>query len=236
VTPDGYLYTIGGKSLLLTDWNDIFIAVDSFVDFDYNFALPGTENAVVFDVGANIGDTALVFASNPRIEKVFSFEPLHSIHRRLQQNLGYNPEIKDKIQSYAFGLGDSDAVIRVKYPEGCAYCATGTEDWHDDKYANTIEEDMVIRDAVPVVAELLATLPQNVVRVMKLDCEGAEFSLLPHLAGHGLLREFSLVMMEFHRTDPNPLVAVLEQNGFVVFWQNSLVGLTGRLYAAKKQQ
>jgi len=97
VTPDGYLYTIGGKSLLLTDWNDIFIAVDSFVDFDYNFALAGTENAVVFDVGANIGDTALVFASNPRVEKVFSFEPLHSIHQRLQQNLCYNPEIKDKI-------------------------------------------------------------------------------------------------------------------------------------------
>ena len=92
---------------------------------------------------------------------------------------------------------------------------------------------MVIRDAVPVVAELLATLPSNVVRVIKLDCEGAEFSLLPHLSSHGLLREFSLIMMEFHRTDPNSLVTVLEQNGFVVFWQNSLLGLTGRLYAAK---
>lgn len=230
-TADGILCSLAGKSILLTDWNDIFITVDSFVDFDYGSAIPKDNDIAVFDIGANIGDTAIVFAANRQVRQVFSFEPLPSIYQRFMKNMDHNPALKHKVSPFPFGLGDSDATMRVAYPHGCAYCATSTENWHGDD-ASKVEENMTIRDAVPVITELLDTCTDTV-KVMKLDCEGAEFVLLPHLSKHGLLKHFSLLMMEFHRTDPAPLVEVLRRDGFTVFWQSSLVGLTGRLYAAK---
>jgi FkbM family methyltransferase len=234
MTQEGLLYSLQGKHLLLTDWNDIFIAVDNFVDFDYGFVLPEADSVLVFDVGANIGDTALVFATMQQVDKVYSFEPLPSIYARMQNNLRFNPDIAFKIKSFNYGLGVKDEAVDISYPSACGYCATVSEKWHDDVEQKTTET-MQIRDACPVIAELLHNTLSETRLVLKMDCEGAEFFLIPHLAAHGMLNKFSAVLMEFHRPDPAPLVTVLKQQGFTVFFSGSLVGITGRLYAAKNR-
>jgi FkbM family methyltransferase len=231
-TADGILYTLEGKSLLLTDWNDIFIAVDTFVDFDYGFGIPGGKEIIVYDVGANIGDTSIIFASMQHVKKVYSFEPLPGIFKRMEKNLYYNPEISHKVECFNLGLGKNNASIPVLYPSGCAYCATHTEQWHSD-IGNLTTEIMDIHDAVPILRELINKSPHDVTNVLKSDCEGAEFDLIPYLGENKILRHFSIILMEFHRTNPDPIIYTLEKCGFTVFWSASKVGITGRLYATK---
>lgn len=228
-TCDGILCNLQGKSLLLHDWNDIFIAVDSFVDFDYSISIPFENDIIIFDIGANVGDTAIVFASNPRVKKVFSFEPLQSVYQRMIKNIEYNHNIKDKIESFNFGLGSKYEQIDVSYPRGCAYCATSSENWHADNI-NNIKEKVIIHDAAIIINKLIYTF-NNEILAMKLDCEGAEFNIIPYLSEQKILKKFSLIMMEFHRTDPSIIVNALNKNNFTVFWLGSSVGTTGRLYA-----
>lgn len=59
---------------------------------------------------------------------------------------------------------------------------------------------------------------------MKLDCEGAEFILLPHLFRRGLLKDFSLIMMEFHQAAPPLLSLFCAKTGY-----SFLAGVTGWL-------
>ena len=60
--------------------------------------------AIVFDVGANIGSTALFFASkNPRAQ-IFSFEPHPDTYQKARTNIQLNAF--DKIHLFKQGLGD----------------------------------------------------------------------------------------------------------------------------------
>jgi FkbM family methyltransferase len=61
------------------------------------FALP--RDAVVFDVGANVGAMALAFAKQAPQGRVFAFEPTHDGFARLARNLALNPELAARIET-----------------------------------------------------------------------------------------------------------------------------------------
>lgn len=61
---------------------------------DIRFLLQGQKLETVFDVGANIGQTALTLARNFPESRVFSFEPIPSTFARLAQNTGREPRIE----------------------------------------------------------------------------------------------------------------------------------------------
>ncbi len=82
-----------------------YVYQEIFVDEVYSrdgIVLP--PDAVVLDVGANIGLFSLYIASRAPRARVVAFEPLAPIRRRLEANLGrYAPQVE------VFGIGLSDA-------------------------------------------------------------------------------------------------------------------------------
>lgn len=56
-----------------------------------------SENAIVFDVGANVGIMSLNFAQKTKHGKVYAFEPTHYAMSKMKRNLELNPEIASSI-------------------------------------------------------------------------------------------------------------------------------------------
>lgn len=64
------------------------------------------EGAVIYDVGANIGAISLNYAADPKVEKVYSFEPTDFAHEKLTKNISHNPELGKKIEVVKRFVGD----------------------------------------------------------------------------------------------------------------------------------
>lgn len=68
------------------------------------------DNAVVFDVGANIGMFSLFVGLNFRTAKIYSFEPLAPIYETLSENLSLYP-----VNARAYNIGFSDVAGTAEF-------------------------------------------------------------------------------------------------------------------------
>lgn len=62
-----------------------------------NKRLPLCQDAVIFDVGANMGAMAMQFAKRASSGRVYAFEPTFYAFERLQKNLSLNPDLAKRI-------------------------------------------------------------------------------------------------------------------------------------------
>ena len=70
--------------------------------------------------------------------------------------------------------------------------------------------------------------------MLKLDCEGAEYTILPYLSEKSLLDSVSLVAIEWHYKGPDMLVHLLEKNNFkVIHMESHKNNYTGMIKAVK---
>ena len=74
------------------------------------FSLP--EDAVVFDVGANIGGIALRFAQDVPHARVYAFEPTAYAYKKFLTNLSLNPELAARITPIQAFVSDQPAANR----------------------------------------------------------------------------------------------------------------------------
>jgi FkbM family methyltransferase len=70
------------------------------------------ENAVVFDVGANIGMFSLFIGARCPSAQVYAFEPVPEVFARLQQNID---ERELSVQPFNFGLSNRDQDVTFYY-------------------------------------------------------------------------------------------------------------------------
>ena len=79
--------------------------------------LPINENPVVFDVGANIGITALVFSTQFGDGcRVIAFEPHPLNYERLKKNVELDPDVGSRIETFSFGLSDRRERCHLSIP------------------------------------------------------------------------------------------------------------------------
>jgi FkbM family methyltransferase len=64
----------------------------------HNKLIPIPKDAVIIDVGANMGAMSLQFAKIASSGKVYSFEPTHYSMARLKRNISLNPELSARIE------------------------------------------------------------------------------------------------------------------------------------------
>jgi FkbM family methyltransferase len=66
------------------------------------------QNAIIFDVGANIGDTTLKFANQFPESQVFAFEPTDFAWKKLLRNIELNPDLSTSITPVKCFLSDTN--------------------------------------------------------------------------------------------------------------------------------
>lgn len=120
-----FIYGINGVRFFLPNYPEDFIQRLIVERHDYfegdtlrklDSYIP--EDAVILDIGANIGNHTLYWAKQNKIKKVYSFEPVKSTFEVLKTNVDLN-EFNNKVKLLNIGLSDqkTKAIIEIFHKE-----------------------------------------------------------------------------------------------------------------------
>jgi FkbM family methyltransferase len=210
--------------------DDLNLVNEIFLEKVYRIGLPVKTH--VIDIGMNLGLVAMQFASNPNVEKVYSFEPFPSTYRRALRNFALNPDLSAKISAANLGLGAATGAqeIRIKDTEDSGARSTLGADGDVSIQLQMIRAD----EAVARIIDEAAGAPV----IAKIDCEGSEYLIFEQLEAAGLLPKLTAFMVEWHPISAEKhqglLTEPLRKAGFVVFDRSPVVGGNqGMFYAAR---
>ncbi len=147
---------------------------------------PLTETSVVFDVGGFVGDFAQQIVDRFNAT-VFLFEPVRKYHEACVNRFAGNP----KVRCFHFGLADTDGTFRIS-------------DANDASSITRMDADAdseVV--AVRCFADFVAEQGIRGIDLLKVNIEGGEYPLLPHLLDRGLAPMIGDLQVQFHNFIPD---------------------------------
>jgi FkbM family methyltransferase len=157
-------------------------------------------NATVVDVGAGVGDTAILFALRGA-KRVIALEPYPSLYRKALVNVRING-VGDRVILVNAGLGPFDGEV----------CAE-MEDVHGYYLFNPSEKcDTKVR--MYTLRSLIRELGVERNSILKVDCEGCEYEAILRAASEDL-KVFDEIIIEYHNGYVE-LKRLLEDLGFSV--------------------
>jgi FkbM family methyltransferase len=149
--------------------------IDRFADVE-NW-LPNLHIGIVFDVGANIGQSARSYLANFPNAQIYCFEPVGATHRQLERQLrGYA-----NVRSFKLALG-AEAGPGTMVLEGSPdmfFLRRGAD------AVTTPDDAPVERVAVETLDNFCRSHAIDHIHYLKIDAEGADLDVL--LGGEGLL-------------------------------------------------
>lgn len=153
-------------------------------DFDFlRRFLP--ENAVVLDVGGNVGIFSLSLAQEKKNLQIFAFEPLPSTYAKMQANFRLNPRLAEKVKSYNKGLSKEvgEAVFYLPGASEAASLRPNEDAYYSIESTATGEytgqqKMQEVRCELDTVDHFCETNAIVSVHVLKCDVEGAEYDVL----------------------------------------------------------
>lgn len=153
------------------------------------------------DVGAWVGATSLFAAKKCGAVEAYECDPV-ALHR-LKNNISANPDTKGKIRLHEHAIGDADGFLRL-YSRALGNSETSIYNRHERKGSVVDCGETVltgVRDARTVFREQgYAGCDRTLV---KIDMEGAEFIILPHLA-EVIAESRNVWLISFHEKNINP--------------------------------
>jgi FkbM family methyltransferase len=161
----------------------------------------------IVDLGAAVGDFALLAAHCAPHGVIHAYEPQPDLFTRLAANLRHNAAAQ--VNAFAEAVGARTGPMTVM---------TGAT-WAPQLRASAA--DMHTATALTVagvtLADVVARLPGGVCDLLKIDCEGAEYEILP-AAAPALWPRIRRIVMEYHDGIAGhahgELVTLLEQQGY----------------------
>lgn len=199
---------------------DIGVVEETFINEEYSILRPYLKDAVVLDIGAYIGDSGIKFALYGA-KSIYSYEPHPEVYNLAMKNIKLN-NLTSKITLRNFGVGDKEVALTIKddqysLADACAYYGNNAKEYNNKgasiplglvnhpKYANI---ELKILPLNSIIHEL------GNIDVMKMDCEGAEFTAILSCPVE-TLRKIKVILMEYHN-DPEPLINYLKKANFEV--------------------
>jgi FkbM family methyltransferase len=232
IIKDGlFLICFNNITLNPTSSEEIFILEEIFVRGIYNYV--GNSELNVIDIGMNVGFASLFFASDKRVSKVYAFEPFTPTFNQALVNFGHNKFISHKIVPHNFGLGAEDKQLVVGYD----YENKGQVGIYGTRLVRSSimeKSDQVITiQSVSKALGMLFEQHSDEAFLIKMDCEGAEYSIIESMASGDLLSLVTVIIIEWHEKGPEPLLEKLRQFGFSAFSQREPHKEIGMIYAFK---
>ena len=207
--------------------NTLWTGYSVFCRDEYSFF--DKEPYIVIDIGLNLGFTSLRLATEDYVVKVYGFEPFTPTYKLAVDNLNKNPKYARKIEIFNFGLSDKDGSLDIHYNPDLPGSMSTIKDRFEDAEAVEVVQ---LKKASTVLEPILAKHTEKV--FVKIDCEGAEKEIIPELAKSGILKKVSLINMEWHFENPQKLIDILKNEGFVVVCHHDNFDELGMIIAFKK--
>lgn len=221
INENGYIFAnINGLRILLRDSNQVAILNEVYGDRTYQFDI-NYKNIVVIDIGMNVGMASLLFACKDNVKKVYGFEPVKETYELALNNFKMNELQSKKIRAYNYGLGDGEDEFEIFYDPinlGGSACCNKTSIEDSKKQNNLKKCSIQIKDASDEISKVMSGNAKCKF-VCKIDCEGAENSIIKRLDEKNILENISLVIMEWHNEKKDEIIEKLKNKGFCVFTQ-----------------
>jgi FkbM family methyltransferase len=196
-----YFVFLGGKSrnksgyIRLNKWKIKVLDPLSFVwqyyeiFYEQGYLFPNkNENLVIYDCGSNIGLSILFFSEKYPQARIIAYEPASTVFKVLQENILSNIVKNDKIQM------NSQAVWVAKGMRSF-YQGTGSDAGNFDQFGPEIETIQTVD-----LCEILQN--ETFIDFLKIDIEGAENKVIPHLAP--VLHKIGALFIEYHSRPESP--------------------------------
>jgi len=209
---------------------DVWSIKETFLDRFYEkYGFTIQPHWKIIDIGAGIGDYTLYAAvTQPNIQ-VFSFEPYHPSFVLMQENLRLNTVTNAQVFNDAIGAASGELMLDLTSGEPLQFQSYL-------KQAVNIEKSLSVRSLS--LADAFAMLEIDSCDLLKLDCEGAEYSIL-FGTPQPVLELIQRVVMEYHdnmvQYNHNDLTRFLNERGFrVETFPNPVHSHLGYLRAIRK--
>jgi FkbM family methyltransferase len=181
------------------------------------YSLP--KKAIIFDIGANVGSMALVFAQLAPEGCVYAFEPTHYAFKKLRQNMSLNPVLAERITAIQSFVSDQS---------GPADDMKAYSSWKVDGSAlnkHPLHGGMIKNtEGIPAVTldDFCAARQISRVELIKIDTDGHELQVLAGarkiLARHApcLVFEMGLYSLNEHQIGFEQYFNYLKSLGYVL--------------------
>ena len=228
LTKQGVLIAKDGINIFgVSPWHSLVGCKEILIDGEYSF--DDKSNYIMIDIGLNIGITSLHFASKHNIKKIYAYEPFRSTYLQAQNNLKLNKSISDKIVPNNFGLSNKDEQLEFYYNEKLPGAMSTSREVFNNK--NLTKEKVLLKEAAKVLKPIFDKHNEKV--FIKMDCEGAEYLIIPNLNSSNLLKNVDVIILEWHKGNPKDLIRILNDNNFICFPEGSFDSELGKIRAIK---
>lgn len=178
-----------GIKMIMDNGQEFCAINEAIIGKNYELGL-GNDNYCVIDIGANVGDTALYFASLKEVNTVYAYEPFRSSFDKALKNAELNPSLSNKIQLFNIGISDENAELLVNTPEDTFGVSINDVQKGQDK--------IIIKEASELLGPIINTHLGKQKILLKLDCEGSEYDIIENLDKSGLLSKIDVIIGEWH--------------------------------------
>jgi len=196
-----------GDTFLVRNPMDVWIVKETCLDRDYERAsVPVQDGWKVVDIGAALGDFSIDISVRHPSCVIHAYEPFPESFLLLQANIALNKT--GNITAYREAVGGQSGLATLDIAQ-----ATAVRHSTMSQSAHTIQVPQV------TLQEIIQRLPEQECDLLKLDCEGAEYSILCE-AEPETLRRIRRIVMEYHDNvtpySHHDLIAFLERQEFKV--------------------
>jgi FkbM family methyltransferase len=186
------------------------MSIREMIEDEYQIGEIAFKGKNVLDIGANIGDSSVVFAK-AGAKKVYAFEPLPMLHEFLDKNISING-YKEIIFPHKVGLSDKNEKIDIW---AMSYGSAGASSVLHEVGKRQFSQGY-IKQTLEIVEVISYFKNNNIseIDILKMDCEMCEYALL---YDDSLLKylEPEIIMLEFH-AGAEKLIPVLESCGYQI--------------------
>ena len=186
--------------------SDISSIIETFIFRQYERNSDNLKNKIILDIGAHIGDSAVYFAKLGG--DVYSYEPSKELYDIAIKNAKLN---NCAVNFFNKGVGDKNGRFKLLHHKDGANLASTTlfDDDYDNIDPNTKKEEIDIISFFDLLNQFKS------VYLAKIDCEGCEFKIFKSLNSNDL-DKIEHFIIEYHKEQPDEIVALLKNNGFNV--------------------
>jgi FkbM family methyltransferase len=216
-----------GLRLKVRSVMDVWIVKEACLDRIYEkYGTVMKDTWTVIDIGAGLGDFAVLTAHEHPTNRVYAFEPFPESFKLLNENITLNGVTNVMPLLIAVGSQSGKATLATT---GQAVQHTTTDSQVSGNATSSLEVQALSLD------DVFTTNHLALCEFIKIDCEGSEFDILFN-ASRETLGKIRHVCLEYHdgftQYTHKDLIRYLEENGFSVqTTPNPVHNYLGYLYA-----